>query len=89
LLQTAAKKLTDAELTVTSKIEQGDPKHLLIAAAEEWGADCIFIGASCEPQSFERLLLGTVATAVVARAHCSVEVVRQRHDDRNPKPGQA
>ena len=81
-IQRATRKLTDAELTVSSKIEPGDPKKLLIAAAEEWGAECIFIGASCEPSAVGRLLLGTVATAVVARAHCSVEVVRFAAADR-------
>lgn len=85
-VQAATEKLTDADLTVTSRIEHGDPKQLLIAAAEEWGAECIFIGASCEPQSFERLLLGTVATAVVARAHCSVEVIRRRRNGLNARP---
>ena len=78
----ATRKLTDAELTVSSKIEPGDPKKLLVAAAEEWGAECVFIGASCEPSSVGRLLLGTVATAVVARAPCSVEVVRFAPADR-------
>lgn len=75
-IQRANGKLTEAELIVSSKIEAGDPKRLLVAAAEEWGADCVFMGASCEPSSVGSLLLGTVATAVVARAHCSVEVVR-------------
>ena len=43
--------------------------------AERWGADCIFLGAKGHSR-FERLLLGSVSTAVSARAHCSVEVVR-------------
>ena len=81
-IRRAARKLADAELTVSSKIEPGDPKKLLVAAAEEWGAECVFIGASCDPSSVGRLLLGTVATAVVARAHCSVEVVRLVPADR-------
>ena len=59
-----------------TQIEEGDPKHVLIAAAEEWGADGIFLGASAARNVLERLLLGSVATAIVARAHCSVEVVR-------------
>lgn len=75
-IEPAMKKLRGAELIVSTKIEEGDPKRLLIAAAEEWGAECIFIGASCARNPVEKLLLGTVATAVVARAHCSVEVVR-------------
>ncbi|HKZ78990.1 MAG TPA: universal stress protein [Pyrinomonadaceae bacterium] len=78
-VETATKKLRAAELVVSSKIEEGDPKQLIVANAEEWGAECIFIGASCRRQ-FEQFLLGSVATAVVSRAHCSVEVVRDRAD---------
>jgi len=72
----AAKTLHGAGLIVSSKIEEGDPKGLIIANAEEWGAECIFMGASCAGTSFEKFLLGSVATAVVSRAHCSVEIVR-------------
>jgi nucleotide-binding universal stress UspA family protein len=79
-VEAATKKLRAAELVVSSKIEEGDPKQLIVANAEEWGAECIFIGASCRRQPFEQLLLGSVATAVVSRAHCSVEVVRDRAD---------
>jgi nucleotide-binding universal stress UspA family protein len=75
-VEEALKKLRAAELIVSSKIEGGDPKRLLITDAEEWGAECIFIGASCVHTPFEKLLLGSVATAVVMRARCSVEVVR-------------
>ena len=80
LVDAAAKKLRGSELIVSSKIEEGDPKSLIIANAEEWGAECIFIGASCARNSFEKFLLGSVATAVVSRAHCSVEIVRAGKD---------
>jgi nucleotide-binding universal stress UspA family protein len=73
----ATKKLQAAELIVSSRIEEGDPKTLIIANAEEWGAECVFIGACCARSSFEKFLLGSVATAVVSRAHCSVEIVRK------------
>jgi nucleotide-binding universal stress UspA family protein len=76
----ATKKLRAADLVVSSRIEEGDPKSLIIANAEEWGAECIFIGASCARNSFEKFLLGSVATAVVSRAHCSVEIVRKGSD---------
>jgi nucleotide-binding universal stress UspA family protein len=81
-VEVATKKLHAAELIVTSKVEEGDPKQLIIANAEEWGAECIFIGASQSHRPLEQLLLGSVATAVVSRAHCSVEVVRDRNDVR-------
>ncbi|HEU4479384.1 MAG TPA: universal stress protein [Pyrinomonadaceae bacterium] len=81
-INSAAKKLRGPALLVSSKIEEGDPKSLIIANAEEWGAECIFVGASYAHSSFERLLLGSVATAVVSRAHCSVEIVRGRPEPR-------
>ena len=77
-MDAAARNLRNVELLVSSKIEEGDPKRLIIVNAEEWGAECIFVGASCSQKPFERFLLGSVATAVVSRAHCSVEVVRAR-----------
>jgi len=77
----AVEELRQTELIVTSRIEEGDPKRALVAESEEWGADCIFIGSGGAADagvsdSVERLLLGSVATAIVARAGCSVEVVR-------------
>lgn len=72
------KILERAELTVTKLIEEGDPKQIIVAAAEEWGADCIFLGANDSGNFFENLLLGSVSTAVVARAHCTVEIVRKK-----------
>lgn len=59
----------------TVLIEEGNPKKRLVEDAEEWRADCIFVGArGLSP--LKRFLLGSVSTAVAARAHCSVEVVR-------------
>ena len=72
----AAEELRAAGLTVTPQVVGGDPKHVLIDAARQFGADCIFIGAKGHSR-LERFLLGSVSTAVAARAHCSVEVVRQ------------
>ena len=56
-------------------IEDGNPKKRLVENAEEWLADCVFVGArGLSP--LKRFLLGSVSTAVAARSHCSVEVVR-------------
>lgn len=44
--------------------------------ADTWGADCIFVGAK-GTRGIDRLLLGSVSSAVAARARCSVEVVRK------------
>jgi nucleotide-binding universal stress UspA family protein len=74
LVELATAELKPAGLRVTSRIEIGDPKNLLVAAANEWGADCIFVGST--GSDTEAGTLGSVATAVVNRAHCSVEVIR-------------
>lgn len=75
-LRSAQERMAATHLDVSTRIEEGDPKRLLIADAEEWGADCIFLGASGSNNVMQKFLLGSVATAIVARAHCSVEVVR-------------
>ena len=73
-VETAEKKLRAADLGVSSRIEVGDPKQVLVAEADEWGADCIVLGAAASPSTTSAL--GDVSTAVVARAHCSVEIIR-------------
>jgi nucleotide-binding universal stress UspA family protein len=61
--------------------QEEDPKRLLIAEAESWGADCIFVGAQGMGR-VERFLMGSVSSAVAARAHCSVEVAPERKERR-------
>ncbi|MCG3204653.1 MAG: hypothetical protein KCHDKBKB_01368 [Elusimicrobia bacterium] len=63
-------------------VREGDPKHLLVAEAESWKADCIFMGAR-GLSSLRRFLLGSVSMAVAARAHSSVEVVRSKDQASN------
>jgi nucleotide-binding universal stress UspA family protein len=71
----AAEELRSSGLAVTPMITAGDPKQALLDEIDGWGADCLFIGARGHNR-LVRFMLGSVATAVVARAHCSVEVVR-------------
>jgi nucleotide-binding universal stress UspA family protein len=66
--------LNAAGLRTKAVIKAEEPKQLLITEAESWGADCIFVGARGLGK-LERLRLGSVSSAVAARAHCSVEVV--------------
>jgi nucleotide-binding universal stress UspA family protein len=74
----AAETLKAAGLAVSSLVEEGDPKQFLVTEAENWQADCIFVGARGHHGGLESFLLGSVATAVATRAHCTVEVVRSR-----------
>ena len=77
LLDEAVGKLSAAGLKTDAVMKVEEPKRLLIAEAESWGADCIFVGARGMGR-VERFLLGSVSSAVAARAHCSVEVVRDQ-----------
>lgn len=64
-------------LHVSVAIEKGDPQQVLVEEARKWEADSIFVGARKFDGTFERFSLGSVSTAVVTKAHCSVEVVRR------------
>jgi nucleotide-binding universal stress UspA family protein len=70
-------QLRKAGLAVSSTVEEGDPKKCLVNEARTWNADAIFVGARGLGR-MERLLLGSVSSAVVAHAPCTVEVVRDR-----------
>ena len=78
LAEDAAQKLRVKGLRADALVKIGDPKHELVKIAEEWRADCIFLGATGLTSRVERFLLGSVAGAVAVRAHCSVEIVRKK-----------
>jgi nucleotide-binding universal stress UspA family protein len=65
-------------LSLTTETIEGNPKHELVRVAAEWHADCIFVGSAGSSNTIGRFVLGSVAAAVAARAHCSVEVVRKK-----------
>ena len=75
IFQPLADELCAAGLDAAVMIRRGNPTHELLDEAESWGADCIFLGPK-GTRGIDRLLLGSVSSAVAARAHCSVEVVR-------------
>lgn len=76
LVESAANDLTKAGLKVSTLAAEGDPKRVLVEEAHDLGADCIFVGASGLARR-GLFRLGTVSSAVAARAGCSVEVVRE------------
>ncbi|MGA3065544.1 MAG: universal stress protein [Tepidisphaeraceae bacterium] len=71
----AAQELKKSGLLVTHQVLAGRPSDVLIAEADKWGADCIFLGAR-RLSGLERILLGSVSSCVAAHAPCSVEIVR-------------
>lgn len=71
----AQRQLESAGLIAERHSLDGEPKSALLEWAERWNSDCLFIGASGlhHPGT---ATLGTVASALAVRAHCSVEIVR-------------
>ena len=67
----------NTKLEISSVIIQGAPAQVIVEEAERWGADLIVMG-SRGLGAWNRLLLGSVSSAVVHHAKCSVEIVRQR-----------
>jgi nucleotide-binding universal stress UspA family protein len=67
--------ITDKTLKISSEIIEGPPRQVIVEEAESWGADLILMG-SRGLGAWNRLLLGSVSSAVVHHAKCSVEIVR-------------
>jgi nucleotide-binding universal stress UspA family protein len=65
-------------VSVTTKIVEGSPKDVIVEEARDWDADLIVVGSHGYGR-LKRMVLGSVAAAVVANAPCSVEVVRPKH----------
>jgi nucleotide-binding universal stress UspA family protein len=74
-IDNAVEKLRLAGLRTSVVMKEEEPKALLLNEAEGWNADCVFVGARGAGR-VERFLIGSVSSAIAARAHCSVEVVR-------------
>jgi universal stress protein A len=79
IFEPLAEKLRAAGLHAQVLIRRGNPADQVLEEAHTWGADCIFVGAK-GTRGIDRLLLGSVSSAVSARAHCSVEVVRPKKE---------
>lgn len=75
LTEQMADLLREKGLSVEPQVREGDPKKGLLQEAEQWDADCIFLGARGLHHR-DRLYLGTLANAVATRAPCTVEIVR-------------
>jgi len=72
----AAEKLGSAGLKVSIVVGEREPITLLCDEADDFMADCIFVGSRGIGR-LDRFLIGSVSLGVAARAHCSVEVVRK------------
>ncbi len=77
IIEQSVKRLQAAGLAATAVVREEDPKRLLVREAGEWKADCVFVGARGLSR-LERVWLGSVSSAVVMRAPCTVEIVRNQ-----------
>ena len=75
-IERMASELAERGWPVSSKVIPGHPRSTLNAVAARWKADLVAVG-SRGFGPLGRLLLGSVAAAVVRRAGCSVEIVRR------------
>jgi nucleotide-binding universal stress UspA family protein len=75
LVVRAAQRLQQAGFNTSQFVVPGEARESIIAAATDWHADLIVMG-SHGWKGLDRLFLGSVSDAVVRRAPCSVEVVR-------------
>lgn len=75
LVEDVCRQMHEKGFVVSSQVERGDPKELLLESATRMKAHGLFLGArGLTP--WERFFMGSVSTALAARAPCSVEVVR-------------
>ena len=77
LVARVAKNLRENGLTVETAVSDGDPRTVIIDEAKKWNADLIVVGSHGRT-GLTRLLLGSVAQAIVAHGPCSIEVVREK-----------
>ncbi len=68
-----ARLLEKSGLEISIAVLSGDPRKLLLQEAEDWAADVVFLGGR-GPRNARGYLMGSVSTALVNHAHCSVEV---------------
>ncbi len=71
----ADRKFARAGLVTSSRVEEGDPITALINEARSWNCDTVFMGAR-RHGAVDRVLVGSVSASVIARAPCTVEIVR-------------
>jgi nucleotide-binding universal stress UspA family protein len=76
LVADAAKSLRDAGFAVTTAIEEGSAKSILVDTAGKWPADLVVLGSHGR-KGLSRFLLGSVSEGVSRHAPCSVLIVRK------------
>jgi len=71
----AAQVLRDAGYKVTTAVEEGFPKVVILDHATQWRADLIMLGSHGR-KGLDHFLIGSVSEAVARHAPCSVQIAR-------------
>jgi len=66
-----------AGVEVVTDAREGEPAQVILAVAEEQGADLVVVGAR-GLTGFQRFLLGSVTSKLAHHAPCSLMIVRER-----------
>jgi nucleotide-binding universal stress UspA family protein len=72
----AAAALGKAGLKAEARMVPADPRTAIVDTARKEGVELIIVGSHGR-SGFSKLLLGSVASHVIAHAHCNVLVVKQ------------
>ena len=72
-----ARALLEPRVGVEERVLQGNPKHEIVRAAEEWPADLVVVGGR-GLAGVRGFLLGSVSQTVARHVHCPVLVVKGR-----------
>jgi nucleotide-binding universal stress UspA family protein len=75
LIERTARTLRAAGFQITTAIEEGSPKAVIVDSAAKWPADLIMVGSHGR-RALDRFLLGSVSEGVARHAPCSVQIVR-------------
>ena len=77
MMEWTVNELRETGLQVSAELMKGSPQRILCDEAGRWEADCIVVGSRGFSSTLERFRTGSVSTALVVNAPCSVEVVRE------------
>jgi nucleotide-binding universal stress UspA family protein len=80
LVTETERELAAAGFDATGRIENGDPRLVLVETARSERADLVVVGSHGHAR-LGRRVMGSVASYVVAHAPCNVMVVRRESEE--------
>jgi len=75
VLEEAIKILKEEGCTCSTRLLHGDPAQAIIAYAKEKECDLLILGSKGR-RTIQKIMTGSVSSAVVPKAHCDVLVVK-------------